>query len=752
MNRREVYDRYALGDLCVYDILMSYIKLLEKIYELMNVNKFFDKKKSVRLTIGTCTNQLIMSKLLSTDIGKDLFTNLSKNTNANYLKRDKSTTKAYLLKVDGGRCFNNRPLDTSYKSENDIPKLYDIDIKGAYSTSQKSLFYPIGNPMVIDYPLETKVSGKCNYLTLRQFLKKYKRSLVDGGWFARVSLKSGYTLKYEQDVFMSWYPAKNEIHLTETEKIDGEVIAGNFDSSWSKIFSNEIHLATLNSDLLEWIEKIASEKQRKELLDNLEVIAAMIYPKEKEVTSIEELKEKFREHKGKNTTEIDVEKGRKEVITEDFHYWYRYDYGNEYIKALQDERGKYPKGNPLNTLFKLFGNTSYGDIVSPWFECGNVVLGNNITARVRVVMWCIEKSFYGYQSITDGCVINLDEIPFIRKKNRRLNGYNTVGGYRKKLSERDWSIDSLDAYDWRSHGLLETLKGVLIEHFGKLSCVEIFDIEIKRIAQEAVFHGSGNYGLIKVIEMESIKQRKERIEDYFPDQDIRNTIDDENVIDMDSDVTYIPPYNWVYDDDVFKMRSYSRKELTAFDWENYDKETFNREDYYLSEELENNTIDYAEKFLKELIKDDNHLNRQNPLITKKILKPKEFKNRIESLKHLRVIPGETLEGVRLPLEISLNQFLYQTSKQYNKTVGDSIRLKKLWGQGFEIYFLNEDNTLRYRDSIKEIDKWIQTGKLNLLRQLENGLEGGLNPKKVYHPMKSEKDRLEYEIESEYLRD
>jgi hypothetical protein len=86
--------------------------------------------------------------------------------------------------------------------------------------------------------------------------------------------------------------------------------------------------------------------------------------------------------------------------------------GDLLINKLQEIRERYPKDHTtkMNQFIKLMGNTIYGDIVSPYFNIGNTIVGNNITARARSMAWYMEKSFNGYQTIAQGCCFNLNNV------------------------------------------------------------------------------------------------------------------------------------------------------------------------------------------------------------------------------------------------------------------------------------------------------------------------------------------------------
>nr|YP_010951645.1 hypothetical protein RU988_pgp210 [Laurencia elata]WMP12584.1 hypothetical protein [Laurencia elata] len=54
----------------------------------------------------------------------------------------------YLAKTNGGRCYNNRPLEPSLKGI-----LIDVDITGCYGKGLKLQRYLIGKPMIISYDI-----------------------------------------------------------------------------------------------------------------------------------------------------------------------------------------------------------------------------------------------------------------------------------------------------------------------------------------------------------------------------------------------------------------------------------------------------------------------------------------------------------------------------------------------------------------------------------------------------------------------
>lgn len=76
----------------------------------------------------------------------------------------------------------------------------DIDISGCYGKGLKLQEYPIGRPVIIEYPIKSHIN---DYMSVRKFLSVYEKELVDGMWFARISCFKDFP--FEQDYFQSWF-------------------------------------------------------------------------------------------------------------------------------------------------------------------------------------------------------------------------------------------------------------------------------------------------------------------------------------------------------------------------------------------------------------------------------------------------------------------------------------------------------------------------------------------------------------------
>jgi hypothetical protein len=618
---------------------------------------------------------------------------------ASWLKKKTTTTACYNSKVDGGRCRNNRPTDVRINGV-----ICDTDISGCYGEGLRAQLYPLGKPVVLEYPIDSPLN---DYKTLRQFLKKYGKELVPGLWQARVSTKEGYTLKYPQDFIVSWIPPKDiSKMITDSEAPGAEEWWNEDNVGLTKIFTNEVHLGLIQHDFIQWLDKIATSRQRKELLDNLMVVTALFYPKSERVDNVEQLVKCHQTHTGKNTATIKAKKQKTtEIMTrQECHSWYGINVGEMLVNLLLIERKKHPKESPLNLLYKLCINTVYGDFVSQFFKISNVCVGNNITARARALAWYMEKGLHGFQTITDGCAFDLNQVLY-PKKGKKISGESTVNLYtklkenwrdypRKTLGELDY-IDILpiktrneqkQKYEWKGSLILyknnestilspsqsqKWLDTKVAEHLRNLfpnihvlhqptknvygnERIGQFEFEAKGIYNSAAFHGTANYVL---------------------------SIETQNKV---------------------RMRSYTAKEHTSFELAADDLQVL-REDYHPSN-----------VFLGMLQENPQRVKRSEVYINTRILKIRDWRRNYTSWQYSEAFPGCTVENAALLRELSLSQFTFQTHEQYKTWSKESDTLRRRYGQSYEMFFVDNEGYLDYQRLVNEVDAAIRAGKMSFL--------------------------------------
>lgn len=711
VNRSEEFDNYALGDLYNHSALLGNIEKMKVVYDSLDLTEYIEQP---RLTIGATVSRIVRSSLLkflelSANDTKQI-KNLCQYGTSKQIQTYTSTTAIYNAKVDGGRCRNNRPKVSS------INKLIaDIDISGCYGNGLKNQDYPMGRPLIIDYPIKSEQN---DYLTLEKFLKKYGDELVPGLWQARVSLKPGYTLKYNQDFLISWIPPKHVNKMPSDESMLGDDWYDVDNIGLTKIFTNDVQLSLITADFIEWLDKTASKRQRAELMKNLVVVTAMFYPAKERCDTVKDFFSAIENHNGKNTTKVDIakRKSKKTSVEAECHAWLSVNMGDLLVTTLLKERGKYSKKNeaekPLNTLYKLIINTIYGDMVSPYFDISNVVVGNNITARARAMAWYMEKGLNGFQTITDGCAFELNKVVFHRKehltsetltddmttiegKNLKLKpvgGYNLINHIETKdglalILVKDDIAKELDNYqskEWLATISKEHLKMI----FPGVTVIDKFDFEIKDIYDKAAFHGTANYKFVKGSESESCK-----------------------------------------------FRSYSKnKDYTAYQ--------------LVGDELQAIKSGYQpnEEFFNDLMNNSTKVERRHPYVSNKVLKVNEFRNHYGArYSKTGLFPGCTVESARLMRECSLTQFTFKSFKQFQSWEREAKRLRDTTEQTYEQFFLNPDGTLSYQTMIETLYAKITSGSTRFTTN--TSLAENRNLRRVYseHPAKATLTAMKREI-------
>lgn len=330
--------------------------------------------------------------------------------------------------------------------------IVDIDISGCYAESQRVQVLPIGRPIIGGLRLDT--ISENNYPILGNFLKTWKvdvNALCNSkfenyqeyrdNWHLWGELEYGAfnlfievpELKNPLDLLSSWiHPSKKIDHkilcklLADAAKGDEKAI-DKIKQGQTKKLLNEVGASPVNFDVLEWLFFHATPALRKEILSKARVIAFVIYPKSLRITSDKETpKARFKNcwdklveirKNWKPTNSLDIDVTDKFILYSeqyrDCHYWFGETIGDIILNKILGSRKKaqwVEKKSPADLVAKLFCNTHYGVSISPLFSISNVCVGNNITARCRVLAWMMEKALLGYPTITDGCFYQLNRV------------------------------------------------------------------------------------------------------------------------------------------------------------------------------------------------------------------------------------------------------------------------------------------------------------------------------------------------------
>ena len=713
-TRPKDFHEYAIGDLEVYKALTQNADKFFEVYSKLGLLEYYQPP---RLTMGSTVRDLIEAGIAN-KIGlesnqdktfRDFKSTILRRGSAQYYREKIHSTVALASKVEGGRCRNNRPLDVVVENP-----IVDIDISGCYGEGQRVQEYPIGFPLVYALPIN---SAKSEYWSLRKFLKVYGGELVPGLWFARVSTQK--PLDLPQDFFASWvlnsghgedlmadFIHKDSDPTQETEEAEEELFdeeKGNL-----KLFNKEILNGTLTHDGLQWINHIASRQQRKELLDGLLVKVAVIYPKSQRVNTPEQLWHAKENHSGTNT--VHYENGQTTTNENECHAWMSVNLGELLIDDLLFNRKQFPKKTPMNTLFKLCVNTSYGDMTSKYFESANTCVGNNITARARALAWYMEKGFNGFQTITDGCAFELNRVVY-PATNRPLNASYLVnlyanltagkvrirplGGYNK--IELNW----LPNPDYKPDSKKPEWVAELVLTKGKEVTKKVGYDALSWIDKSAMEHLQDIFPNVDVLHADStsLKPTKNAKGEWEKIYKARKGQFEFESKDIYSKGVFHGTSNYLLSNpnsQNLKMRSYENKKVHI-------SITQDGDGFAISELYgdKNNPANVLMAYLEQ----PNNMPRQEPFVKEGMLKVGDYKNRFQTFDDLGILPGDSIRKSGLLRELSLSQFTFQTFTQWrawDKSYSNRKDANR-YAQSFEMFFLNADGTLKYGDMIEFIN-------------------------------------------------
>jgi len=423
--------------------------------------------------------------------------------------------------VMGGRCVNEEPYENPKLMR--VYNVIDVDLSGCYGSALKLFDMPFGIPTVFGRR-ENDVK-----VTLGEFLEKYQRELVTGLYRICVSGR----LSFEQDLIHSKYD------LT-TLKIKRTIINDAYSEDDSQpgaredndahvggkflLTKKQIELGILTHDVLEILKAVSTNDEWSELM-NLEVVAASYYPKSKEV-SVEE----FNAIVENPVTRGGITFKKGDTRTRN---WCRIPL-SEFITPFIQLRKEFKKlslakGDEFDlkqNAVKLFINTTYGNLASPYFPMGNTILANNITAKARVGVWMMSKALLTKQSITDGGMFSYDTVASL-KPGEKKPGLHAMADRQRFLSHRAVKVVPLgDGVDWyeeiKKAGCKHpTLDKVVSDHINKFwghyGLKLPFDIECKQenTARKAQYFGSSDYYIPETLGgMDVFKTRGAKEDDH----------------------------------------------------------------------------------------------------------------------------------------------------------------------------------------------------------------------------------------------
>ena len=639
---------YTSGAL-VSTIKKSYIEKIigsNKAYELHN----YDKKK------------MTLSQMLS-------------HTTISGLAEEKGNLAANAL-VQGGRAKNEQPLTFKRKGV-----IADADFSSCYVSIQRQLVYPVGLPNTYQRPKSAK---KTQY-TLGEFLKKYKDDLEPRTYQIVVS--------GELNHLQSLVPSKDAtiIKINSNYSEDSPKIEAPF-----RLFQKEVINGVITSDVLEHLKWTCSNQELSNWM-KLEVVTAIWYPASKRCNSPEEWLEKTQQYikeVGCNE-EVPVDNKNGTIHYEDRRskYWLAIPIEN-FLKPYADERSrlkkernKYKKGtdeylfyDAQQTTMKLVGNTLYGVFASPYFDIGNVVVANNITAIARCAVWGLNAAAGTFQSITDGGAYDLNNVNYWNDKPPSMN------------------VITLQS---RKHLLSKNTKNIIKQK-------QLFDKELAIVynpnTQKTELKAEGIF-------IEGSREQWEEI-DKALENHIKEFFRGENRPSLWNFMT-------IAHKDMFK-------EIVTHAQANYRLLQSNEEYFHRARGNKtqgtpyNNETEEANinKLFQDLNRNPNKIPPYNEQSIGQVLKANQANEKLLSkttneVQVYELRAGDSIEVTKQIRPISLSMFHWQTKTQFDNWERNNNKLKKDTGWGVEQFFLDDSQYIDYEKAITTIqkridnkDKWI----------------------------------------------
>jgi hypothetical protein len=246
------------------------------------------------------------------------------------------------------------------------------------------------------------------------------------------------TLGFEQDLIFSKIVTQRQINRA-AGCFDKEVNDGERDDDLSHVpgdfvlIRKEIENGIITDDVLKVIRAVATNQELAKIMD-LKVVSAAAYLRCDELDSVEGWVKTVETDQG---TLRNVDSDVREMKDGRTRSWVGIPIEG-FIGRLVEERTRLKKLSKSENVpekrrgldarqnaLKLFINTLYGDLASPFFTIGNTVVANNITARARVGTWMMNKALHTRQSITDGGIYTPREVPYLTE-NAKLPGFATL--------------------------------------------------------------------------------------------------------------------------------------------------------------------------------------------------------------------------------------------------------------------------------------------------------------------------------------
>ena len=296
--------------------------------------------------------------------------------------------------------------------------LFDLDLKSCYATALILMSLYLGQPVHLTF--------KYDKPTVKKVWKLIKeRKVPKDGWMIVASGmldKATNTLVLSDSQFDASkciqtdhkryaMPEDVDLEAESLNLIDAEKVSE--PTSLSKIATKEINGGKFTEATLTALSDLPEEHFEEYL--NLKVDAIIYYEPSLICDSVDEFLEKK-----KNIVDVNP---LYESLTDDLqkitvtklspaNVCLKFPIGN-YYKTVAELRGKMKgAGDPVQEIFKLVLNSTYGILASLVMKVNNPIAANWITSCARAAASRMTNACNGFNPITDGTAINNKTIPF----------------------------------------------------------------------------------------------------------------------------------------------------------------------------------------------------------------------------------------------------------------------------------------------------------------------------------------------------
>ena len=295
--------------------------------------------------------------------------------------------------------------------------LFDLDLKSCYATALTSMSLYLGQPVHLTFKYEKP--------TIKRVVELIeKHNIPKDAWMIQASgvlKKATNTLVLSDSQFDSSkciqtdykryaMPSEIDLEAESMNLIDAEKPSE--PTALSKIATKEINGGKFTKATLTALSDLP-DKYYQEFL-NLKVDAIIYYEPSMMCHSVDELLDKKANAELNVIEETLTENLQKATVTKlcGANACLVFPIG-KYYKTVAELRGKMKKaGEPVQEIFKLVLNSTYGILASLVMKVNNPIAANWITSCARAAAWRMTNALNGFNPITDGTAVNSKTIPF----------------------------------------------------------------------------------------------------------------------------------------------------------------------------------------------------------------------------------------------------------------------------------------------------------------------------------------------------